>query len=45
MACADCGRRCDGRLCRDCERDRYWEQRIARDHEADAAPDDGGDEA
>lgn len=24
MSCVDCGRRCTGRRCRDCERDRYW---------------------
>lgn len=28
MSCLDCGRRCQGRRCRDCERDRRGEDRI-----------------
>ena len=52
MTCADCDRVCEGRLCRDCERDRCWEDRFDDlgqddddDDDAGAAPvvADGGD--
>lgn len=30
MTCLDCGRSCSGRRCRDCERDRRWEDEYER---------------
>jgi len=45
MSCVDCGRRCQGRRCRQCELDRRAEERAERLRNAgDARADLGGAE-